>query len=332
MKWAHPSNERDRGAALITVLSMLAIMAALAVVVVDAADMSMRRAANQLAMEQTRWYLMGAESFAAAQLSDLRRRAESQRIDQSDWQGRIFEFPLDDGLMRVSLRDGSNCFNLNSVVQSNEGAGVTVSSAGVLQFALLLDRLDVRTDRVALGATLADWIDADSVPSPGGAEDGLYNGAPYRPANTLLADISELRRVKGFDDEIIGRLAGVACARPTTAPNRLNPNTLSLEQAPLLAMALPDITLEQARRIIRDRPRGGWEDVDAFFAHPLLAGLEFNEVRRASFSMQGDYYVMWAQVEREGGRESAAALLRLQGETGVVVRRVFGARAAERAL
>ncbi len=322
---------RDRGAALITVLTMVSIMSALAIVAVDAADMSTRRTINQTRMDQTRWYLIGAEAFAASRLADVQRRDNARPIDQSDWQARAFTFPLDDGTMRITLYDGNNCFNLNSVVQQSDGAGSAPSAAGIMQFARLLDLLGVRSDRAGLGATLADWIDADSAPSPGGLEQGSYaNGAQYQPANTLMADVSELRRVQGFNEEIMARIANVVCVRPAAAANLLNPNTLRVEQAPLLATVLPDLTVEKAEQIIRDRPRGGWPDLDAFFSHSFLASLEMNDVRRASFTMESAYFVMTAEIFRDEGRESEAALISMQsGGAGVVVRRIFGAGAAE---
>jgi len=57
-----------------------------------------------------------------------------------------------------------------------------------------------------------------------------------------------------------------------------------------------------------------------------------NEYRRASFTMETSYYVMQARVEREGGRESEAALIHIQGGSGVVVRRLFGIGDAEHTL
>lgn len=323
---------RDRGAALITVLSMLAIMSALAIVVVDAADMSMRRSGNQLRMEQTRWYLMGAESFAVSRLSELNRRARTQRIDQSEWQRRPFTFPLDDGAMEIVLADGSNCFNLNSIAVSDEGRTLRASAAGMVLFARLMDIVGVRSDQGGVAAALGDWVDSDRRAMAGGAEDAPASGAgeAYRTGNTLIADVSELRRVRGIDAEAFARLAPYICVRPATAPNPLNPNTLTPEQAPLLAMAIADLSVDAAGQLIRDRPRGGWEDIDDFFAMPRLAGLELNDATRAQFSLQSSYYVLRARVEREDGRETSAVLLQSQPNgTTTVLRRVFGVGAAE---
>lgn len=326
------ANAGERGAALITVLSMVSIMATLAIVAVDASRASTQRTLNAVGMEQSRWYLLGAEAYAGARIAELRSRSQEMSIDQSEWQGRVLEFPLDDGVMRLRLRDGGNCFNLNSIAVSAEDGQALANGQGMVQFARLLDHLQVRTDRGALSAAVADWIDADSMRLPGGAEDEGYLDSPYRPANTLLADISELRHIRGFDPALVNGLARVACVRPTTAPNRINPNTLTSAQAPLLASAIADLTVEGARQIIGDRPRGGWPDIDAFFNHPRLVQIGATEAMRSQFEMETSYYVLSVEVQRPHGRESSAALLHA-GPSGVsVVRRLLGAGAAEHPL
>jgi general secretion pathway protein K len=140
-----------------------------------------------------------------------------------------------------------------------------------------------------------------------------------------MGDVSELRAVRGFDAEIVARLLPYVCVRPTSAPNLINPNTLLVDQAPLLAMALGDLTAEEARALIRDRPRGGWEDLNAFFRHGRLATLELDEAVRAQFSLQTRYFVVLSEVEREAGSETAAALVMSPpGGRAVVMRRLFG--------
>jgi len=332
MKRSQPTNANDRGAALVTVLTMLAVMSTLAIVVVDAANMSVRRTGNMVRMEQTRWYLMGAEAFAVVQLAELRRRSETARIDQDEWQNRPFVFPLDDGVMEVSISDGGNCFNLNSLVVSDDGGGRFVNAAGMVQFSRLLDAVGVQTAQGGLAAALVDWIDSDSEPMAGGAEDSTYAGdaGAYRTGNTLLADVSELARVRGFDANVLQLLAPHICVRPTSAANLINPNTLTPDQAPLLTMAINDLSTAVAAQIIRDRPRGGWESVDDFLRHPSLNNLELNDAGRAQFSTTTRYFVLRAQVERDGAREYSAALIEVgSAGPGAVVRRVFGAGAAE---
>lgn len=322
--------EKDQGAALVTVLTMLAILSVLAIVVADAANMSVRRTSNLVRMEQSRWYLLGAEAFARAQLVDLARRGRTAQVDEGEWQARVFSFPLDDGAMQVTLRDGGNCFNLNSLVIAEEGGRASVSPVGMVHFARLLDAAGVGAEHEGLSAALIDWLDTDTQPMPGGAEGGYGGGDQYRTANTLLADLGELRRVRGFTPEIIERIAPLACVRPTTAPNQINPNTLRVEQAALLTLAADDLTVDQAAAVIRDRPRGGWATVDDFLLHPTMSALSLNETARAQFSVFTRYYILAARVERTDAVETSVALLEQdQNGRAAVLRRLFGAGRSE---
>lgn len=325
---------KDEGAALIAVLSMLAIMSTLAIVVMDSANMAVRRTANVVQLEQTRWYLMGAEAFAAGQIAELHRRSEDGTVDVEDWIGRTFTFPLDDGAMSVSLRDGDNCFNLNSLVVASDEGRYSISGIGLAQFSRLLDIVGVHAAGGALAPALIDWLDTDGDTTPGGAEDAaLAGGTTYRTADTLLSDVGELRGVRGFDSDTLAKIAPYVCVRPTPARNAINPNTLTPDQAPLLAMLVADLSISSAAQIIRDRPRGGWRDLDSFLLHPSLSGLEISDAARAQFSLQTRYYVLHARVERDRGREASAALIEAtRGGDAYVVRRVFGVGAAGRLL
>jgi general secretion pathway protein K len=273
---------------------------------------------------------MGAEAYAASKIESLKSAQNAPSMDQDVWQERDFTYPLDDGLMTIRLRDGSNCFNLNSVVERSDGDALVVSARGQVQFARLLDLLDVRADR-SLAEVLADWIDSDEQASPNGAEDAAYMGAEtgYRTANTFLGDLGELRRVRGFDDEILRKIAPFSCVRPSEAPNQLNVNTLLPRQAPLLAMLLgPDLSLADAREVIRSRPRGGWKDLSEFFAHPRIAALEITEPTRALFATESRYYVVAVRVRRGETGENSMALIEAASGTRIL-RRVLGGAGAE---
>src|SRR3546814_9463032 len=157
------------------------------------------------------------------------------------------------GLAEATIRDGGNCFNINSVADGQFATALTPRAAGVDQFTALLRLLEVPegTARgIAEGA--GDWVDADSNPTREGAEDRAYAGAeqPYRAANTYLADVSELRTVNGMTPEIYTRERPWLCALPSTDLSPINVNTLSVEQAPLLVMLAPDqIGIDEARRL-----------------------------------------------------------------------------------
>ncbi|MGE3248966.1 MAG: type II secretion system minor pseudopilin GspK [Hyphomonadaceae bacterium] len=320
-RWA-----KDKGAALVTVLVMVSIMAALAIVATHAARASVQRASNQRQMDQARWYLMGAETYAAAQIARLARVEGRAPNDASEWEGRALTYPLDDGLMQATLRDGDNCFNLNSIVEGTEAGALVASARGQVHFARLLDLTGVRGD-LSLAAALADWIDSDSETGAGGAEDDAYEGR-WRTPNSLIGDVSELAHVRGFTAEAIAALRPYVCVRPTAEPNRLNVNTLRPERGALLSVLMGDaLSANAARDLLRTRPPGGWESVEAFLAQPQLLGAEQGDLAQ-QLSVQTRYYVLAARVSRGDLTETSLALIE-SGQRARVVRRIFGAGASE---
>lgn len=261
----------ERGVALLTVLLLVAVLATLAAVVLDDIRFGIRRAANAEAVGQARWYALGAETLAAAQIGQLRRASERLTLD-GGWADRPFNFPVENGLIQGRLADGGACFNLNSVVQ---GAGEVLGrrERGVAQFIALLSALGVAPREAEMvAAALTDWIDSDGVRESGGAEDEAYlAGSPaYRTGGTLLAEVSELRAIRGVTPAIYERLRPLVCALPTSDLSPINVNTLTPEKAVLITMLTEGgVTPARARQVIEARPPGGWS-VEDFWAVPTL--------------------------------------------------------------
>jgi general secretion pathway protein K len=141
-----------------------------------------------------------------------------------------------------------------------------------LMIALGAGEADAR--RIAEAA--ADWVDSDTVPGPGGAEDEAYASGPdpYRTANSLFAEPGELRAVAGMTPELYRRLSPFLCALPVSDLAPINLNTLSPEQAPLLAMLAPgQLSLERARAVLAARPAGGWGSQVEFWRLDAMRGL-----------------------------------------------------------
>jgi len=81
-----------------------------------------------------------------------------------------------------------------------------------------------------LSQAIIDWIDDDNGQAkttiPDGAEDGYYMNlaTPYRTANTPLQSVSELRLIKGFEDnKTYEAIAPLVCA--FGVPASINVNT-----------------------------------------------------------------------------------------------------------
>lgn len=306
----------ERGVALLTVLLLVAVMATLAAGLLDEIRFSIRRAANAEAVGQARWYAMGAEQLARAQVARLAAAGPAS----GDWNGRVVRFPIEGGVVQARVTDGGACFNLNSVVQGPP-EGLQRRDAGAARFVALAGVLGLGArEAEMLAAALVDFIDADPLREAGGAEDEAYAGAGqgYLTAGTLLAEPSELRAVRGFTPAVYARLRPYVCALPTAEPAALDINTLTPDQAPLIAMlAETPMSLAAARALIAARPPGGWADTGAFLGLPAVveAGIDGNALTVTPRWFRLETEVAFGDAEavssalliNEGGRVRLAA-------------------------
>ncbi|MDB5681064.1 MAG: type secretory pathway protein [Sphingomonas bacterium] len=264
----------ERGAALLTVLLLVAIVGALAAATMEKLNLSTRQAANAKAMEQARGWSQAAAIMALIRIESVRKDNTSRVSLAGGWSDRPFALPIPDGIATARVHDGGNCFNLNSLVVQVNGNAYAARTAGVLQFARLMRLIGVSgSDSIA--AASADWIDSDSAPITGGAEDAAYSGfqPAYRSANPLMADPSELRAVVGVTPQIYDKLRPYICTLPTAQPATINVNTIAPERGALIAAMAPDtIGVEDVRRALLTRPEAGWAQASEFWTAGSLAG------------------------------------------------------------
>lgn len=261
--------ERERGAALLTVLLLVAIVSILAATALERLRLSTRLVGNAAAIEQGRAYANAAETLALQRISRLLGANPNRVTLAGDWSDRPFGLPLPGGgVATARVTDGGGCFNLNGLVIRGEAAVLIANPVARTQFARLM-RLTGTPPQVAeqVAAGASDWIDSDDQTQPQGAEDAAYlrGETPYRTAGTLMADPSELRAVAGVTPELYAGLRRWLCALPLAAPATLNVNTLTPEQAPLVAMLFPDtLTVDLARQALLRRPPQGFDSPTQF--------------------------------------------------------------------
>lgn len=259
----------EEGAALLSVLLLVAIMAILAMTALERLKLSTHLAANGAALDQARAYSQAAETLALMRITDLSQRDPGKTTATGDWNGKRFNLPIPGGIGTVRVRDGGNCFNLNSVASGQMADRLAPSPTGIAQFVALMVAIGIDpapAQRVA--SATADWIDGDNIAAPQGAEDDYYGSLsnPYLTANTRMADVSELRAVAGVTPEIYERLRPWICALPDSDLSPLNINTLTPEQAPLFAMLAPEqLDVSRARKLLAERPARGYENLTKFW-------------------------------------------------------------------
>ena len=269
---------RERGAALLAVLLLVAVTGAIAAAMVEDLRLSRSVAVNATARDQGRLFAEGVEQLALLTIDDRLRQNPERTTLAGGWNGatRTVQLP-GGGSADITVRDGANCFNVNSVVDGQPGRPFVRRPSGVAEFIGLMISLEVpEPDARRIAEAAADWADSDAVPGPGGAEDEAYAGgpAPYRTGNTLFADPGEVRALSGMTPAIYARLRPWLCAMPTSDLSPLNINTLGVEQAPLLAMLAPgQLTAERAGRILAQRPSGGWGNQVEFWRVETMSEL-----------------------------------------------------------
>lgn len=266
----------QRGAALLTVLLLVAVIAVLAGHALERMRLATRLSGNAVAMEQARAFAMAAETAAMVRINSVLARDAARVTLQGDWAGRPIPLPIPGGVASATATDGGNCFNLNGLVQTSDTETYVARPASIEQFARLMRLIGIPDQQArSVAAATADWADTDTVAQPDGAEDADYASQTpfYLPANALMADVSELRAVSGVTPELYARLRPWICVLPVARPTRINVNTLLPEQAALLAMLLPDtLDVARARAVLLDRPPQGFTSTVAFWQGVALKG------------------------------------------------------------
>ncbi|WP_223878026.1 type II secretion system minor pseudopilin GspK [Luteimonas sp. MC1825] len=305
------SAARERGAALLTVLLLVAVMTVLLVAVMDDIRFGLRRTGNAQALAQAQWFALGTEELARGRILQL-GRPDGRTTLEGGWNGRPFVFPIDDGAMRVRVDDATACFNLNSVVEGAVGQW-TVREAGVRQYLALLTALGFNAAQAgAMVDALVDWIDSDSLPRAAGAEDAAYAARvpASRTAGTLLTEVSELRAVVGHDHDAYLRLRPHVCALPDAALAPVNINTLEDGDAVILAMLTGNaLDIAAAKRLIASRPPDGWRDIAAWWAQPALAAAVALDPELQQVRLRTRYFTLHSEVEYGGAEVVLSALL-----------------------
>jgi len=303
----------ERGAALLAVLLLVALIATLAAIAMDKLALATRLAGNARATDQARGYALGAEGLATLIVDRLSNRQRGEASLPAGWPGEARSIPVEGGIIRARLGDGGSCFNINSLVAGNELTGFRADAASMERLATLLRIIGVRTARIApIVSAITDWIDSDDQPLPQGAEDSSYQRAPvpYRTANTLMADVTELRAVVGVTPQTFGALRPWVCAHPVSTTDPLNVNILPPDRAPLLAMLFGGrMSVSQAAALLRSRPAGGWSSVEQFRAIPAVSAAAGAAGLGQDLGLRTRWFTLDLDVSVDGAQVKEIALI-----------------------
>ena len=229
----------QRGAALIMALLVVALATTLSSMMIWRQDVWLRQVETQRDLAQTRLIAGAGIQWARAVLAYDARTSSFDHAGEA-WTVKVPPSRVEGGEIGGEMTDEQGKWNLNNLLSADG----TISQKEQEVFRRLLRLLQLPP---VLASTLADWLDADSVASPDGAEDDYYLALspPYRSANRLLSDVDGLLRVRGFDAGVVERLRAHVTALP--GYHRVNMNTAS---AMVLAALVPDLSLSEVQQLL----------------------------------------------------------------------------------
>lgn len=291
---------RDQGAALVSAMLIVSLMAVVALSLVEQVRFAARLSLNLEAREQAQLYAVGAEQLAKGSVRGFWVSGQDRQPALEAWVGQPFYFPIEGGAIQGEAKDGANCFNLNSLVSVGEGTGRTADPGRLAEFIRLMGHLDVAEgEATAIATAAADWIDSDDIAGFSGAEDDYYGALemPYRTGATLMAEPSEIRRVRGMTAEIYQRLRPFLCARPSLEPSVLNLNTLRDWQVPLMAAILgEEVSVSDAQGLLDERPVSGFMEAREFRELEAVLALDIDDAPLERFGVSSGYVDLAVQV------------------------------------
>jgi general secretion pathway protein K len=214
-------------------------------------------------------------------------------------------------------------------VVREEGAPATGPrfTAAQSQFIRLLQALGEpqlsEPEAIAVTEAVRDWLDADQVPQPEGAEDDYYFGlAPaYRSANRPMASVSELRAVANISPELYRALEPLVSVWPEQ-PAPLNIHTASATVLRSINADEQLSPLSEAEGEALVELRAGAADLEEFLAGPIFAAKEGQmEGIKGLLGEDSSYFLLSAEAEVADRRMRLYSVLHRNGrEVSALVR------------
>lgn len=246
----------QQGVALITAMLIFALVGSVALSLAWNSALDVRRTMALIYRDQAIQIAFGAESWMQTILQQDLSDSETDHLGEI-WATELPGLPIDGGEVFGKIEDLQGRFNLNNLVQDDGD----VDEDALEQFRRLLEALEI--DPRYAGIT-ADWLDSDLEPLfPDGAEDSLYSSVipPYRTANQLIVDPSELASIDGMEKAVYDALLPHVTALPRGT--RINVNTAT----PAVLRSLDaNLSPTDVERLIAEREDAGFADVVESFS------------------------------------------------------------------
>ena len=345
---------KQQGVALIIVLLIVAIVSVLATEMGGRLQLQIKRATNIKENNQAYWYAMGAEQYARKSIKKLMDE-DGEVIHLNQPWNQEFVYPISGGGIQAQLVDMQSCFNLNalrepdSTPNNNLGNNIPAPDSNIASngktnngssnngqklpermqaFARLLQYVEPNIPSYnieILRDSLVDWLDEDSNPTQLGAEDSEYESRqfPYVTANNYMVHKSELRMINGVEVPWLRELLKLVCVLPNNSLFVININTVSEENAAIVAAAT-GLDLTEAKSVLANRGSEGFEKTVDFFNEPSVQALSLSQEQKAWFDVKTEHFILHTKTKYNGATFAMQTLFKVDSDKSVsVIRREF---------
>lgn len=284
----------QRGVALLATMLAIALMTLIVVDFTSSSALGYHSAANQANEIRAEFLARSGINVGLALLAqDARQQQQQSQLPNGEmgggghfdaltsaWAIPFPPMPLNGGTVSLLIEDEARKFNINKIIDYSKktngqaaplGQSTSIGEAtaapglntpppgqldqnAVNQLTRLLGLLNISPGIVP---AIIDWLDRDSIDTPGGGAEADYYLTlipPYEPRNGPMPTIGDLRMIKGIDDATFLKLKNYLTVTPE---KEVNANTASPE---VLACLEPELT---------DNPRLVAEIIQARSARPF---------------------------------------------------------------
>lgn len=272
----------NKGSALLLVLVSITFMIMISSLITTRFNRAYFVVNNNMMHSKARWYVDGIEGVIKKYMRDEFNKNKEKIHAQMVWAQPDQVIPMDEAIITGNVVDEMSCINLNGLLansgkqdgtngQQQEDPLFATFKYPALVFKNLLEIMGADEQLAEkIVASSIDWIDTDSnTYTAHGAEDHHYsnnNVMPHLANNYRFYDKTELRQIYGMTDELYRRIEHMVCVLPNNE-FKISVNLMDKRYSPLIsALMLKEISVEDAARILEERPDKGWNSANDFIA------------------------------------------------------------------